>query len=262
LSLGTLNATVSDYQEIYQKEHQEFNQQMSTEIKKSVTNSSKKVQELYRAIDYQPVWVDKDYLTQYAELLVHELEGDFKKGLHLELVETYKKLLPDDDKIFTSDSLAHRAEVELGLMQLYVKHINAILKAKKSEHTPLSLLQHALKEKSLIHALNAISGERIEHRTAMIDQNMTIIKESEKMDKDSITMLTSGDDKERLKAMYDLIQFQPVWITKAGFSSYTKSLFKQIESDITFDRNSTVYKSYQALKVIDIPEDKQKMQTG
>jgi len=113
------------------------------------------------AINYQPVWVDKDYLTQYAELLIHELEGDFKKGLHLELLETYKKLLPDDKHIFTSDSLAHRVEVELGLMKLYVMHINDILKEKKSKH-----------------ALNAISGERIAHRTAKIDQNMIIIKES------------------------------------------------------------------------------------
>ena len=259
LSLGVLHATVSDYQEIYQEEQKEFNQQMRAEIKKSVTSSSKKVQELYRAIDYQPVWVDKDYLTQYAELLVHELEGDFRKGLHTELVETYKKLLPDDDKIFTSDSLVHKVEVELGLMKLYVKHINDILKEEKSKHTALSLLQHALKEKSLIHALNAISKERITYRTPMLDKNMTIIKESEKMDMDNITMLASGDDKERLKAMYDLLNFQPVWITKAGFSSYTKSLFKQIESDITFDRNSAAYKSYQVLKVIEIPEDKQKI---
>jgi len=259
LGFASLHATVSDYQEIYQKEQKEFKQEMSAEIEKSVTSSSKKVQELYRAINYQPVWVDKDYLTQYAELLVYELEEDFKKGLHSELVETYKKLLPDDKKIFSSDSVEHRVEVELGIMKLYVKHINDILKEKKSKHTALSLLQHALKEKSLIHALNAITKERIDYRTGRVDQNMTIIEESERMDRDSITMLTSGDDKERLKAMYELLNFQPVWITKAGFSSYTRSLFKQIESDITFDRNSAAYKSYEALKVIEIPEDKQKI---
>jgi len=259
LSFSTVHASVADYQAIYQEEQKEFNQQMSAEIKKSVTSSSKKIQELYRAINYQPVWVDNDYLTQYAELLVHELEGDFKKGLHPELVETYKKLLPDDKKIFSSDSLEHRVEVELGIMKLYLSHINDILKEKKNKHTALSLLQHALKEKSLIHALNAITKERIDYRTGRVDQNMTIIEESERMDRDSITMLTSGDEKERLKAMYDLLDFQPVWITKAGFSSYTNSLFKQIESDVTFDKNSAAYKSYQALKVIEIPEDKQKI---
>ena len=229
LSFATLHAGVADYQEIYQKEHQEFNLQMSEEIKNMVASSSKEVQELYQKIDYKPVWVDKDYLTQYAELLVHELKEDFHKGLHPELVETYNTLLPNDKNIFTSDSLQHKAEVEVGMMQLYSEHINAILKAKKSKHTALSLLQHALKEESLTHALNAISQERIHHRTVKLDQNMTIIKESERMDKDTITMLTKGDDKERLKAMYDLLNFQPVWITKAGFSSYTQSLFKQIE---------------------------------
>lgn len=257
LNLGVLHATVSDYQEMYQQEQKEFNGQMSVEIKKSVTSSSKKVQELYRAIDYRPVWVDKDYLTQYAELLVHELKEDFEKGSHKELVATYKELVPNEEKIFTSDSLENKVKVELGLMKLYVSHINDILKERKSKHTALSLLQHALKEKSLIHALNAISKERITYRTPMMDQNMTIIKESERMD--SITMLTSNDGEKRIKALYELIHFQPVWITQAGFSSYTKDLFTHIESDITLDRNSSIYKSYQQLKMIQIPEDKQEI---
>jgi murein L,D-transpeptidase YcbB/YkuD len=259
LSLSVVHAAVEDYQVIYQEEQKEFNQQMSEEIKKSVTSSSKKVQELYRAINYQPVWVDKDYLTQYAELLVHELKSDFKKGLHPELVETYKKLVPDEEKIFTSESWADKVKIELGLMNLYVKHIGEILKERESKHTALSLLQHALKEKSLIHALNAISKERITYRTPMMDENMTIIKESERMDMDNILMLKSNDDKERLKAMYDLLNFQPVWITEAGFSTYTKDLFKQIENDITIDRNSAIYNSYQELNVLEIPEDKQKI---
>ena len=60
LSMGTAHAAVADYQEIYQKEQQEFNEQMRAEIKKSVSTSSKKVQELYKEIDHQSVWVDKD----------------------------------------------------------------------------------------------------------------------------------------------------------------------------------------------------------
>lgn len=259
LNLVALHATVSDYQEMYQQEQKEFNTQMSAEIKKSITSSSKKVQELYRAINYRPVWVDKDYLTQYAELLVHELKADFKKGMHKELVETYRKLVPNEEKIFTSDSLENKVKIELGLMKLYVTHIGDILKERKSKHTALSLLQHALKEKSLIHALNAISKERITYRTPMMDQNMTIIKESEKMDMDNITMLTSDDGEERIKALYELLNFQPVWITQAGFSSYSKDLFKHIQSDITLDRNGSIYKRYQELKTLQVPEDKHKI---
>lgn len=259
LSMSVVHATVEDYQVIYQEEQKEFNQQMSQEIKKSVISSSKKVQELYRAINYRPVWVDKDYLTQYAELLVHELKSDFEKGLHPELVATYKKLVPNEEKIFNSESLGDKVVIELGLMNLYVKHIGDILKERKSKHTALSLLQHALKEKSLIHALNAISEERITYRTPMMDSNMTIIQESEKMDMDNITMLKSDDEKERLTAMYDLLNFQPVWITEVGFSTYTKDLFKHIENDITLDRNSDTFKSYLELKAIQVPEDKQKI---
>ncbi|MEA3455327.1 MAG: L,D-transpeptidase family protein [Campylobacterota bacterium] len=256
LGPGTLHATVTDYQEIYQKEHQEFNRQMSEAIKKSVTTSSEKVQELYRAIDYQPVWVDKDYLTQYTELLVQELKEDFKRGLHPELVASYKKLLPDSEKIFASSSLEHRVEVELGVMQLYVDSINGILKDRKSSHTTLSLLQHALKEKSLIHGLNKISNERIAHRIAQVDQNSSMRKEKEKMDREHIRTLTEGDKKERLTAMYQLLDFQPLWIDEAGYSSNTKELYTQIESDIMLDRNGSVYKNYQLLKEIKTPKEK------
>ena len=72
LNFVILYASVADYQEIYQEEQKEFNQQMSDRDQKgSVTSSSKKVQELYRAINYQPIWVDKDYLTQYRRVTGH-----------------------------------------------------------------------------------------------------------------------------------------------------------------------------------------------
>lgn len=259
LSFAALHATVTDYQEIYQEEQKEFNQQMSAEIKKSVTTSSKKVQELYRAIDYQPVWVDKDYLTQYTELLVHELKEDFSKGLHAELVESYRKLLPDDKKIFTSSSLADRVAVELGVMQLYIDSINKILKAKKSKYTALSLLQYAIKEKSLISGLNKISEDRISQRIAQIDLDAVTRKEKDKIDKQSIDRLRSDDREERLKGVYQLLDFQPLWLTEAGYTSFSKELFAQMKNDITLDKNSTTYKKYQELKNTEIPKDKRKI---
>ena len=259
LSLGSLDAAVTDYQEIYYKEHQDFNDKMQAEIKKSVAASSQKVQELYQAIDYKPVWVDKDYLTHYAELLIHELKSDFKKGLHQELVPAYHKLIPNEENIFVSESLDEKVKIELGLMELYVVHIDAILEGKKSEHTALSLLQHALKEESLTHALNVISKERIMHRTTLLDANMTIIKESEKIDKDSLVLLKGHTKKERIHAMYELLNFQHIWITQTGFSSYSQELFKQIDSDITLDKNGSIYQSYQKIKGLNFPQDKKKM---
>jgi len=259
LCLDFSNANVSDYQKLYQEGQEDFNLKMKEEIKKSLPKASKKVQNLYKAIGYRPVWVDKDYLTQYAELLVYELQEDFDKGLDSKLVVNYKKLLPEDKKIFTSNSLKERVDVELGIMQLYVDHIDEILKAKKSKYTPLTLLQYALKEKSLICALNAICDERIAYRTALGDFNGTTEKNSIKISLDSIEILSKGKDKERISVLYKLLNFQPIWMTDNGFSKHTQILFKQIENDITLDKSTKTYQTYEQIKAMPFPAEKEKV---
>lgn len=259
IALSFLNASVSDYQEIYQQEQEIFNAEMRAEIKKSVVDSSKKVKELYKAIDYRPIWVDKDHLTQFTELLVQELKEDFEKGLHAKLVANYKKLLPNDEKVFASNSLKDRVVVELGVMQLYVDHISAILKEKKSKHTSLSLLQYALEEKSLIEALNVISVERIAHRMPTLDQNTTIFSKWGEIDQNQTRTLMSGyegDKKERLKAMYRLLDYKSIWVREKGLTSFGEELFTQIGSDITLDKNTTTYKRYVELQNMALPKDK------
>ncbi|WP_309497172.1 L,D-transpeptidase family protein, partial [Sulfurovum sp.] len=233
--------------------------EMRAEIKKSVVDSSKKVKELYKAIDYRPIWVDKDHLTQFTELLVQELKEDFEKGLHAKLVANYKKLLPNDEKVFASNSLKDRVVVELGVMQLYVDHISAILKEKKSKHTSLSLLQYALEEKSLIEALNVISVERIAHRMPTLDQNTTIFSKWGEIDQNQTRTLMSGyegDKKERLKAMYRLLDYKSIWVREKGLTSFGEELFTQIGSDITLDKNTTTYKRYVELQNMALPKDK------
>jgi len=259
LLTGPAETSVLDFQKMHQEEQQKFVEQMQHALQKSVGNSSLEVQRLYKEINYQPIWVDKDYLSQYAELFLHELHEDMIYGKHPKLEAAYKKLLPDEQHIFRSDSLKARVEIELGIMQLYVDHINDILKEKKSRYTPLSLLKFALKEKSLISALDTISKERISYRTSLVDQNSTFFKEGRKIDRKSMEQLVKGDGKERLKAMYKLIGYQPVWINRKGLSSYSKELFEQIEKDITVDKNSTVYTTMLRLKKRDIPKDDQKI---
>ena len=68
LSVVTLSASIADYRQIYKESNHEFLQRMSGEIKKALPAAPRKVREMYKAIDYQPVWVDKDYLSPYAEL--------------------------------------------------------------------------------------------------------------------------------------------------------------------------------------------------
>ncbi len=259
IGLSSLSASVSDYQEIYQQGQEAFNKEMKVEIKKSVVSSSRKVKELYKAIDYRPVWVDKDHLTQFTELLVQELKEDFEKGLHAKLVANYKKLLPNEKKVFASNSLKDRVVVELGVMQLYVDHISAILKEKKSKYNSLSLLQYALEEKSLIEALNVISVERIAHRMPTLDQNATIFSEWGEVDRNQTKTLMSGyegDKKERLKAMYRLIDYKSIWVREKGLTSFGEALFEQIGLDITLDKDTTTYKRYIELKSMVLPKDK------
>ena len=256
LSFMSVSASTSDYKSMYAQEHKAFKANMQSEIKKLLPSASKEVQELYSQIDYMPIWVDKDYLTHYSELLISELKEDFEKGLYPELKESYNKLLPNEDQIFTSDSLTDKVAMELNIMQLYVTHIKDILKDKHSKHTPLSLLQNALKEESLIYALNAITNYRIEDRMLMVEHNSTLVKQNKQIARDKIRLLNSKDSKKRLKAMYDMIYFKPVWVTKEGLTSFTEELFEQIENDITFSKNSNAYKNYLALKSTKVSNDK------
>ncbi len=247
LSMSLVHASVSDYQEIYQADQQAFSKEMSQEIKKQTSDFRGKVKAIYEAINYQSVWVDKDYLTHHTELLIAEIEEDFKKGLHQDLVVDYKKLLPDGNKVFQSDSLEDKAKVEIGIMKLYVKVINNILKDHKSTHTPLTLIQKALEEQDLMTAIDSISNERIMHAISSPDMNITKLKESQEAYQELTKRLMGKDQKDRLKALYELLEYQPIWITEEGLTSYTKELFSQIEGDITLDKNSASYREFKTI---------------
>ncbi len=257
LSFATLHATVADYQEIYKQDQQEFNKEMIQEIKKQTAAFSGKVKAIYEEINYQPVWVDKDYLTHHTELLIAELKEDFTKGLHQDLVAEYKKLLPDNNQIFQSDSIEDKAKVEIGIMKLYVKVINNILKGHNSKHTPLTLIQKALAEQDLMSAIGSIDNERIMNEISSSDMNLTKLKKNQEAYKKLTQRLMGKDKKDRLKAMYELLEYQPIWITEEGMTKHTKDLFEQIENDITVERNSIVYSAYQDIKNSDIPKEKE-----
>jgi len=254
-------ASVEDYQQIYEESNHEFFQQMSKEIRKELPNAPRSVQSAYSAIDYQPIWVDRDYLSPYAEILIAELKEDFEKGLHQELIGEYKKLMPNEEQIFTSDSMAQRVRVELGIMKLYLDSIRNILKDKQSKHTAISLLQKAMHEKNLMQALNEIASERIVSRTPELDVNMTI-KEREKLreNRKLAEQLLGSDQKVRMKAVYELIGYKPIWLTESGeMTPFGKTLFEQIEKDVTLEKNSTVYQEYMVLKRSSVPLNKEEI---
>ena len=92
----SLNAStdVEGFQKVAQEEKEAYDSQMKVELKKQLSHASKKVQALYKSIDYEPIWIDKDYLTYHTEMLISELEGDFQKGLYKKLRKSYNKTMP------------------------------------------------------------------------------------------------------------------------------------------------------------------------
>jgi len=259
VSTFSLFANVADYQAIAKQDLQEFNKAFKVELKKQLKDASKTVNTLYKSINYEPIWVDEDYLTYHCEMLVTELKSDFKKGLYSELVEAYQKLMPDETRAFASDSLEDKVKVEIAVMGLYAKSIGAILKDKKSKYNALTLLQKAVKEKSVMAAIDEISHERIVDKTFTQDMNLTVAETKQAKYRELATRLMGEDAKDRLKAMYELLSYKPIWITEQGLTDYTKKLFTHIESDITLDKESNLYKKYKTLKDTEIPTDNEQI---
>jgi len=260
LNLTALYAA-EGYQEVAQEQQQAFNKEMKAELKKQLPKAPKYVQYLYKVIDYQPVWVDKDYLSYHTEMLLSELKDDFKKGLHKDLVAQYKALLPDENKAFASDSIEDKAKMEIGIMKLYAKSIDAILKNKKSKYDAVTLLKKAVDEKSIMSAIDEISDERVVDATFHRDLNLTVAQEKQAKYRALAARLIGKDKKDRLKAMYELLGYAPIWITEEGLTDYTKTLFSYIESDITLEKNASIYKAYEAIKNAEVPKDTKEIGT-
>ena len=245
------------YAEVEKQDQEAFSKEMAVEIEKQVKDASKYVKYLYKTIDYQPIWVDKDYLSYHTEMLLSELKNDFKKGLHKDLVAQYKALLPDENKAFASDSIEDKAKIEIGIMKLYGKSIDAILKGKKSKYDAITLLKKAVEEKSIMSAIDEIANERIVDATFQRDLNLTVSEAKQAKYRALAARLIGKDKDDRLKAMYELLDFKPIWITEEGLTAYTKTLFSHIESDITLEKNSTIYNEYTSIKNAEVPTEKQ-----
>ena len=258
LSLGSLFAA-EGYEEVAKQDQVAFNKEMTVEIKKELKNASKYVNYLYKIIDYQPIWVDKDYLSYHTEMLLSELKNDFKKGLHKDLVAQYKALLPNENNAFASDSIEDKAKIEIGIMKLYAKSIDAILKNKKSKYDAITLLKKAVEEKSIMSAIDEIADERIIDATFQRDLNLTVAEVKQAKYRALAARLIGKDKDDRLKAMYELLDFNPIWITEEGLTDYAKTLFSYIDSDITLEQNSTIYREYEAIKNAEVPTDKKEI---
>lgn len=258
ISLASLHAE-EGFQVVADQVQQEFDAHMKQELKKQLKHASKKVQHLYKAINYEPIWVDKDYLSYHSEMLISELKSDFKKGLYKNIKAEYSRLIPYENKVFASNAIKDKVKIEIGMMQLYADSINDILKDKKSPYNAVTLLQKAVKEKSVMSAIDEIAGDRIVDATFQRDLNITKVQAQQGKYRELAKRLMGKDKKERLNAMYELLHYRPLWITKKGLTDYTHTLFDQIASDITLDKNGTIYQEYRTLKAETVPTDKKEI---
>jgi len=258
LNMASLYA-VEGYAEVAQLEKKAFNQEFKAALKQELTHASKEVKHLYKVIRYEPIWVDNEYLTYHSEMLFTELKRDFQKGLYPEVQAQYLKLFPDENRTLSLDTLEEKAKMEVAIMELYAKSIGVILKNKKSRYSAETLLQKAVKEKSVMAAIDTIANDRIIDKTFTQDLNLTVVEAQQVKYRKLATRLMGKDNVDRLKAMYELLDYKPLWITESGTTAYTDSLYRHIEEDITLDRNSTIYKKYQRLKNAPIPTEKQQI---
>ena len=252
-------ASTEDYQTLYQQKHRLFVREVTPLIRDKLSDVSREVQEIYKAIGYRPIWIDQDGLTHFAEMLLHEVKDDFNHGALKSLQGEYEKLLAHYRKFFQKPSNEERVSLELETMQLYVDHIHAILKGSGSGSTPLKLLQSSLEKGSLVNGFNAISKERIVKRTMALDVNQTILGEGVELDAKITEKLRKGSDKERLKEMYRLLDYKPIWVSEKGYSDYTNLLFEKIRTDRVFDHSGPTYREYERIKSLPMPKEKQEI---
>ena len=114
-----------------------------------------------------------------------------------------------------------------------------------------------MEEKSIMSAIDEIANERIVNATFQRDLNLTVAEAKQAKYRALAARLIGKDKDDRLKAMYELLDFKPIWITEEGLTAYTKALFSHIESDITLEKNSTIYNEYTSIKNAEVPTEKQ-----
>ena len=100
LTLTSLSAKVTEYQEIYQTDNTVFKNSISVQIKKEVKNHTEELQDLYAQIKYQPVWISKDQITHDAEVLLDEIQLDINQGFFSNLDQTYQDLLKEVEILY------------------------------------------------------------------------------------------------------------------------------------------------------------------
>jgi murein L,D-transpeptidase YcbB/YkuD len=254
-----VSATVEEYRKIDLESNKVFKKNLSEAIKPLLKKASPEVRETYAAIDYQPVWVKRDFISDFAATLLGEIKDDLANGAIPQMQAPFDAMLKQEAKIKEEAPLSQKAEVEVGMMQLYVDYIHTILGKDATLLTPQQLLVKAYKEGSLTELFNMIAKGRIARRTPVLNGSETMLKSDIILDENLTKTLTKGSKVERHKALYAALGYHPVWITEKGLTPFAKKLFDVIESDPVFDHSGPTYKRYSELKGASVPTDKKEI---
>lgn len=257
LTLTSLSAKVTEYQEIYQTDNNVFKRSISVQIKKEVKHHTKALQDLYAQIKYQPVWISKDQITHDAEVLLDEIELDINQGFFSNLDQIYQDLLKERLLFDEKQTVEEKVILEFKFTQLYTQYIDTIIKEQNCPYTAVTLMVYSIEKGSLVAGLNAIVKERIIHTTPDLNTTDRIVKASRGLDKDIKTKCQTTY--KILDEMYTLLGHQPVWVGRSGLSIYTTELFSEIKQDITLDKKGKIYKEYQRLFSFEIPKETKKI---
>ncbi len=249
LMLSTsLHASVEEYKKLHDEANQHYREVLHKTLPDILKSASAEVKDAYKSIGYRPVWTDSDALSGYGLALLGEIKDDLAHGALTSLKAPYESMLERTKTFSSKTPLKEKQSIEAGMMQLFVDHINAIISNTKNNYTPASLLKDSLNKGSLVHCYNTISNVRILKR-------MPALKAPETIDENLTKMLTKGTKEARLKAIYKALHYQPVWVSKQGLTSFSKTLFHAIETDPIFDHTGPTWKRFMELKALPVPKD-------
>jgi len=119
--------------------------------------------------------------------------------------------------------------------------------------SPKVLLIESLKRGTLVHSFNRLANARIQKRIPLLERQND--PEAIKLRK----KLTEGNKDERMKALYALLEYRPIWIDEKGITDFTKTLYRTIENDPIFDHSGPTYRKFEKLRMLPQPKSKKEI---
>jgi len=91
-------------------------------------DNSSKVSSIYKELFYTPIWVGKDKITPFANILLNQIEDDITTPPTLKLDKRVKELKSRISQIYdTNSSIDKKINLELSFSKLYLDYMNYLV---------------------------------------------------------------------------------------------------------------------------------------